>query len=172
MWITAVNRSKYTVSILPPDKWYIQTTSSSPPPHHHPHYHFDNRSYHDHDHHHTHDYYYENDHHHLHANDSNDSSSSISGSSSRSSNNDLSNSITRNYTSRRNITTKEGGREETEGRGNRNHSAYSKNSLRYDDHDEHHRYDDVASYDIDDAHLIKSLLRNKRIIFVGDSLSR
>jgi hypothetical protein len=51
--------------------------------------------------------------------------------------------------------------------GNRNHSK-----INYRHDDEHPRYDDSISYDVNDAYLIKSLLRNKRIIFVGDSLSR
>ena len=167
IWITAVNRSKYTVSILPPDKWYIQTTTSTPT-----YYHFDNRSHHHHHHHHhhdTHEYYQQHHHHHRNAHDINDSSSSSS-----TSNNDLSNSINRNSTSSSTIATLKG-RRVGEG-GNRvamyrNHSTRSSKII-YRQNEEHHIYDNITNYDLNDAYLIKSLLRNKRIIFVGDSLSR
>ena len=179
IWITAVNRSKYTVSILPPDKWYIQTTTSTSA-----HYHFDNRSHHHHHHHphphphHTHEYYQHYHHHHRNAHDINDNSSS---SSSSTSNNDLSNSINRNSTSSITIVTLKGRRVGVGGNrvvGNRNHSASSMNRnhsassmIIYRQNKVHHRYD-ITNYDLNDAYLIKSLLRNKRIIFVGDSLSR
>ena len=184
IWITTVNRSKYTVSILPPDKWYIQTTTSTPT-----YYHFDNRSHHHHHHthhhhpyhthpHHTHEYYQHYHHHHRNAHDINDNSSS---SSSSTSNNDLSNSINRNSTSSISIATLKGRRVGVGGNrvvGNRNHSASSMNRnhsassmIIYRQNKVHHRYD-ITNYDLNDAYLIKSLLRNKRIIFVGDSLSR
>jgi len=170
IWITAVNRSKYTVSILPPDKWYIQTTTSTPT-----YYHFDNRSHHHHHTHtqhphHIHEYYQQHHRHHRNAHDINDSSSS---SSSSTSNYDLSNNINRNSTSSSTITTLKGRRVGEGGNRvamNRNHSTSSK--IIYRQNVEHHRYDDITNYDLNDAYLIKSLLRNKRIIFVGDSLSR
>jgi len=170
IWITAVNRSKYTVSILPPDKWYIQTATSTPT-----YYHFDNRSHHHHHHHthhphHIHEYYQQHHRNHRNAHDINDSSSS---SSSSTSNNDLSNSINRNSTSSSTMATLKGRRVEVGGNRvamNRNHSTSSK--IIYRQYIEHHRYDDITNYDLNDAYLIKSLLRDKRIIFVGDSLSR